>query len=58
MFKDAPSMTHNVSQIHAGREFPDELPTKNCFSNTNFLSTKLAARLAGYFAVVASILVT
>jgi len=23
----------NVSQIHAGREFPDELPTKNCFSN-------------------------
>ena len=22
----------NVSQIHAGREFPDELPTKYCFS--------------------------
>jgi len=31
--------TH-VPQIHAGREFPDELPTKICFSNTNFLSTK------------------
>jgi len=25
-------IAHNVSQIHAGREFPDELPTKYCFS--------------------------
>ena len=25
------NMAYNVSQIHAGREFPDELPTKYCF---------------------------
>ena len=26
----------NVSKIHAGREFPDELPTKNCISKFQF----------------------
>jgi hypothetical protein len=25
-------MSVNIPQIHAGREFPDELPTKYCFS--------------------------
>jgi len=29
-------MTHNVPQIHAGRDLTDELPTKYCFSNYYF----------------------
>ena len=51
----APTITHNVPQIHAGREFPDELPTKICFSNTNFLSTKQPNPTCGYFAVMGAV---
>jgi len=35
IFHDIPFLllAANVSQIHAGREFPDELPTKICTLN-------------------------
>jgi len=41
----------NVSQMHEGWEFPNELPTKICISKFQFPVNKAAKPGLGYFAV-------
>jgi len=48
-------LANNVPQIHAGREFPDELPTKNCFSNILILCQRSWLPDLRVFVVIASI---
>jgi hypothetical protein len=48
LFQAAVKLTANVSQIHAGRGFPDELPTKICTLNLLISSQRSnKTRLAG-----------
>jgi len=51
------SIGYNVSQIHAGREFPDKLPTKYCISKFQFPVNEALKPGLRVFAVVGRFLV-